>query len=574
MSKKWIAAVLSAALAISSISPISVMASEVSDSQASDLISSKTETSTDSTKPRIKIENLDKKNGSFSIRVSNLSISDSSKVELAVWGMQDGQNDIVWSTPEKDGNDYVAEVSATQHKCEDGSYSIHCYISDEEGNRSLVAYSGAYFSLREGMILSMDQDEMYARIAYVGAKAEDNLRVAVWNDDNNQEDLTWYNLTLDGNGASVAVPISNHKKAGKYTVHLYKDNTLLDNSSFTVSDVTASDLSISDIDGSKGRFRVTLSGIDSASGVESVSIPIWPGNDQSQIKWYTAEKDGDSYYVDADVLNHGLSFGDYTAHAYVTSKNGIKTRVKSASCHITAENYLYAESTGNYTARVYIVNPAENTSKIQFATWSAEGNQDDLTWCDGIKEESNTWYVDIDSANFKHGGSYMTHCYVTADNSTSCVASVSYNLEQKNPNSNQDMFELAQGISSPTEYLILVNRDLHRVAIYQGSEGAWQEVQYWPCVVGKPSTPTPTGTFHIKGRFSWFGEGHKSWWATQIEGYYYFHSQIYYWDDAPNTVLDPAMDTAASAGCIRLYVDNAYWIYTTIPRGTTVYIYN
>ncbi len=141
-------------------------------------------------------------------------------------------------------------------------------------------------------------------------------------------------------------------------------------------------------------------------------------------------------------------------------------------------------------------------------------------------------------------------------------------------NSNQSMFELAQGFSSDTQYLILVNRGLHRVAIYQGSKNNWKEIKYWPCVVGKPSTPTPTGTFKLQGRCYWFGKDHKCWWATKIDGFYFFHSQIYYWDDAPLRILDGTMDAAASAGCIRLEEQNAYFIFKEVKRGTTVHIYN
>ncbi len=141
-------------------------------------------------------------------------------------------------------------------------------------------------------------------------------------------------------------------------------------------------------------------------------------------------------------------------------------------------------------------------------------------------------------------------------------------------NSNQAMYDLAQGFASDTQYLILVNRGLHRVAIYQGSQNNWQEIKYWPCVVGKPSTPTPTGTFKLKGRCNWFGKDHKCWWATKIEGFYFFHTQIYYWDDAPLRILDGTMDAAASAGCIRLEEPNAYFIFKDVPRGTTVHIFN
>ncbi len=444
-------------------------------------------------------------------------------------------------------------------------------------------------SINKNLTATVDSDEMNVKIDYNNSNAYSDLKAAVWTSDD-QKDLIWYNLQNDGEKATTIIPITSFKASGKYNVHLYNGSTLLDNTTFTIHPLTATGLRISGIDGTMGIFSTTLKGISSSSGISAVSISAWPNSDPSKTFTYTAEKAGDDYIADIDVANHGRIFGKYTVNVYATGNNGVTTCVKRGTTTITADKYLYCESTGDYTERVWIINPGSNVTKVQFPTWSEEGNQDDLIWYDGVQSD-NAWYADIDSSAHKHSGTYVTHCYITkSEQEAQYIDSLVYKLDRKVPENNTDanqgvnsaneqensqaMLNIAQDISSPTEYLILINRGLHRVGIYQGSQNNWSEIKYWPCVVGKPSTPTPTGTFHIKGRFSWFGDGHKSWWATQIDGYYYFHSQIYYWDDAPNEILDPTMDAEASAGCVRLYVDNAYWIYTTIPRDTTVYIYN
>ncbi len=53
-------------------------------------------------------------------------------------------------------------------------------------------------------------------------------------------------------------------------------------------------------------------------------------------------------------------------------------------------------------------------------------------------------------------------------------------------------------------------------------------------------------------------------WATQIYGGYFFHSIL-----ASNSELGNNL----SHGCVRLAVDDAYWVYRNIPAGTKVYIY-
>ena len=52
---------------------------------------------------------------------------------------------------------------------------------------------------------------------------------------------------------------------------------------------------------------------------------------------------------------------------------------------------------------------------------------------------------------------------------------------------------------------------------------------------------------------------------------YFFHSIIYYqgtWD-----IMDASMGYNASHGCVRLYTDNAEWIYNNVPLNTKVVSY-
>ncbi|BCN30793.1 L,D-transpeptidase [Anaeromicropila herbilytica] len=126
--------------------------------------------------------------------------------------------------------------------------------------------------------------------------------------------------------------------------------------------------------------------------------------------------------------------------------------------------------------------------------------------------------------------------------------------------------------SSPTNYLIMVNLQAFKVNIYTGSQGNWQLVKSYLCTIGKPSTPTPKGTFSvgIKGLFFGVEKGYKCWYYTQFKGNYLFHSIIY---NLNGTVRDGRLGMRLSDGCIRLAKENAKWIYDNVPKGTTVKIY-
>jgi uncharacterized protein YgiM (DUF1202 family) len=93
-------------------------------------------------------------------------------------------------------------------------------------------------------------------------------------------------------------------------------------------------------------------------------------------------------------------------------------------------------------------------------------------------------------------------------------------------------------------------------------------------------TPTPTGVFKIGGRerfgkFLNFGGTYARYW-TQIVGGVYFHSILFDKRDI-NTLEHSAfrnLGSNVSHGCVRLYVEDAKWLYYYACPGTTIKITN
>lgn len=127
--------------------------------------------------------------------------------------------------------------------------------------------------------------------------------------------------------------------------------------------------------------------------------------------------------------------------------------------------------------------------------------------------------------------------------------------------------------NSPTEYYIWVNTKATKVYIFKGFNGSWKLIKNMLCTVGKPSTPTIKGTFRVgsKGGSFIVKDNPKLMckYYTQISGNYLFHTVLLYRN---GSIANGSLGAKISHGCIRLSITNAKYIYSNIPRGTTIYI--
>ena len=139
------------------------------------------------------------------------------------------------------------------------------------------------------------------------------------------------------------------------------------------------------------------------------------------------------------------------------------------------------------------------------------------------------------------------------------------------------MTGFAQSYSSDTGFLIMIDSDTNHLGVFQGYYGNWTNIFFWDCVTGTSWNPTPYGEFAIFSHvYSFDGNMDSPAWysvyyASEFLPSYYIHSIIYYqgtWD-----IMDASMGVNASHGCVRLYTDNALWIYDNIPNGTKVVVY-
>ncbi len=529
----------------------------------------------------IEIENVNRSQGTFRVKVAGATDASPCIIKVPVWSKAD-QSDIVWYRGERTWyGDYLVNVDISNHQYNAGVYNVHCYREDADGVNHWVGGSSCDMQMGYSSIEAVDTDgtESAYSLQVKGLEVPggaNEVLFAVWGDQNGQNDLTWHQADWWGDGTYGAnAYIAEHQEAGIYRVHAYAKNRYdimqyIGETAFEVGQLPMSaGLAVTNIDGNRGTFTVTMSGVFAPSGISRVQIPMWCADDQSDICWYDAWQVGEGMYaVEMNVANHQFHFGDYKVNAYLTMGNGIRVYAGSTVANISPSNYIYSQSISSTQTEVWMLGVWGE--RVQFPTWSNEYGQDDIVWYEGTNHGWCNWSVVVDSANHNSGGDFTTHAYVTENGNTYFAGETGYYLEQM-PEEARYMHLMANMYSSPTPYFIAVDTGAHRVGIFQGMQGSWKLVNLWDCGDGAPSTPTVKGVFSVGSRGYYFNSGaYRCYWWTQFYNDYLFHSVLYDWN---GVLQDGRVGMGLSHGCVRLEIDNAKWIYDTIPSGTTVVVY-
>ena len=145
-------------------------------------------------------------------------------------------------------------------------------------------------------------------------------------------------------------------------------------------------------------------------------------------------------------------------------------------------------------------------------------------------------------------------------------------LKWENPLSSMDA--KAQGYSSRTGYLIMIDKNTHSLSLYRGAQGNWHQDRNWKVDVGAPGTSTPSGVFNLGTKLLYFDSGTcRCWYASQVTGSIYLHSVLYFQTGSPSRIMDGRLGMSISHGCIRMELSNAKWIWDNVPAGTTIVVY-
>lgn len=364
------------------------------------------------------VENTDT---GFSVQMQNLkSHSGIERVEVGIWSSSN-QSDLCWYTAEKNADNYTVYADIAKHKNHIGTYNIHVYAVDGNGIKS---FCGAVtktlaFSCESLQVKNADDISIY-QIELEGLRSwglSNRIQFAVWNKEGGQDDLRWYEAEKQGDKYLTAFDIDNHGWYGDYTVHAYALDTegkkhYVSGKDFTIEQAEKTTVKLDQVNGKTGTFRITAVLGKLGYTAKSLRVGVWS---TGVPYWYELKKsENNIYQVSADIKNHQYQFGTYNAHVYAEDESGNLSYVGGASVTLNADNYVLLEQPGSDSCKITIYGPnvkGQAVSSVKFPTWTTQGQQDDLVWYEGKRNEDGSYTAVINRNSHKRSGAYTTHIY-------------------------------------------------------------------------------------------------------------------------------------------------------------------
>jgi uncharacterized protein YvpB len=273
-----------------------------------------------------------------------------SRVQFAVWGSADGQNDLVWHQAQlkETGTDgrqvWYVKTSLPEHLFEEGQYLAHVYVTDVNGAVYFigsVTKALAYTGDPKVSVSLTPSGGFTVTASGKGLSDAKSMQFPTWSESGGQDDIIWYQAKKEGNAFVARGSLASHRSFGKFYVHAYADHgsgarfvgaTTFD-VEYTAPSGGATQFVAVNSDTNTGYFAVHVPVTAGSVPISKVSIAIWGEKDgQNDLRWVDAHVVGGNVWGAADAVpNHRFETGTYIAHVYVTDVYGNSTFISGSS---------------------------------------------------------------------------------------------------------------------------------------------------------------------------------------------------------------------------------------------------
>ncbi len=186
---------------------------------------------------------------------------------------------------------------------------------------------------------------------------------------------------------------------------------------------------------------------------------------------------------------------------------------------------------------------------------------------------------ELETENFVENANDTINIDELANKSENTLVEPANNTVNNTTNNNKITKDSTKSNKSGTPYYIKVNYGAQVVTIYTKDDSGNYTVPVKAMVCSTGVATPKSGVYTIPRRWEWLGLQGDVYgnYATQITGNILFHSVPYLrkYDPASLEYWEyDKLGTYASAGCVRLTVADAKWIFDNCERGTKVEFYS
>ena len=419
------------------------------------------------------------------------------------------------------------------------------------------------------------------------------------------------------------------QKTGQYFYMVQGTNTSgapvqLANGSFNISQ-SAMAVKGSGANGTKATFNAVVTGLENVADVASVTVTATSKTNVSYT-YAAARQANGTYLAVVNANNHNFYRGQYTLSANVVLTNGL-TGTVNGTYTFNPKN-LFQKKDYSTKKKTFIVYNPSKKGTVTFEVWSKTKGQDDKKKYTA-KKKNGYYYATIDLSKLKHSGTAYVRVKIkgkkVGSNFSFNVENISAGSGNNNSNTSNSskkngwVYEKYNGKDYKFYYengkkltdltsKVSLNRlfiELNRAAgvttvyAYDTETRSYCiPVKAFAVSVGRNisnnstskgltlnSSFTPLGTYSVcsngvavkyslKPMHEPDGSTVYARWATHIVGNVYFHAVAVgsRSHNALNYKSYNKLGSPASAGCIRMTVADAKWIYDQAGTGTEVKI--
>ena len=337
-------------------------------------------------------------------------------LRFAVWGEQDGQNDLHWYQAKKQNGRWVAEVPLINHQ-ETGTYMVHIYNQNglPQGllDHGTVVVDNLVQPEKPALKAALSADGRYLNLTLTGGSDLAKVWFPTWSQKNGQDDLQWYEARKQADGSwTYSVLLSRHNTTGTYFIHAYgnsKQNLVAHTTAYVEKLVQPEKPAMTAVLSADGRYLdVTLTG---RGDLSRVWFPTWSAvNGQDDLRWYEAVKQADGSWTCRVPLANHKNAGGYFLHAYGNDKRNLVAHTTvSVAQAVSPQVWTQLSADGRYMT--VTLTGRSDLSRVWFPVWSAVNGQDDLQWYEAKKQSNGDWTYTVTLARHKGAGTYFIHVY-------------------------------------------------------------------------------------------------------------------------------------------------------------------